>query len=196
VILPKRIYFTGVPGSRWSGVAQIIETINGMNTTDRWNHKEYEHSEFGGHRGAYFGVGMEYAANCSFTDQAYTSPDAGCMVVKSHEWSTQLKGLQIYHAVPDGDWIMLVYRPDLPSLEWWHQAGGFDITYPNYETYEGPGEMLYQIRRQNAQMLEFAHRENLKWSSFTSDWIAETFGEDSDFDIPEWTDVLVTMYKP
>jgi len=196
VILPKRIFFTGVPGSRWSGVAQIIETIDGMNTTDRWNHREYKHSGFAGHKGAYFGAGMEYDANCSFVDQAYTSPEAGCMVVKSHEWANDLIGVQLYQCYKQGDWIMFVYRPDLPSLEWWHQAGGFDITYPDYIAYEGPGEMLYQIRRQNSNMLRFAHSENLKWSPFNDEWIAETFGEDSDFDIPVWDDVLVTMYKP
>lgn len=194
--LPNKIYFTGVPGSRWSGIAQIIETLNGMNTTDRWNHREYEHSGFSGHVGAYFGEGMEFEANSSFVEQAYTAPDAGCMVVKSHEWANDLMGIQLYHCFKHEDWIMLVYRPDLPSLEWWHQAGGFDITYPDYTAYEGPGEMLYQIRRQNSQILRFANRENLTWSSFNVEWIEETFGQEYGDVIPVWDDVLVTMYKP
>ena len=52
--LPKRIFFTGVPGSKWSGIAQTIEALDGFNTTDRWNHREYKHSGFSGHVGAYF----------------------------------------------------------------------------------------------------------------------------------------------
>ena len=194
--LPKRIYFTGVPGSRWSGIAQTIESIDGFNTTDRWNHREYKHSEYSGHVGAYFGEGMEFEANCSFTDQAYTNPDAGTMLIKSHEWAEDLMGIQIYRCYKHEEWIMLVYRPDLDSLEWWHQAGGFDITYPDYTAYSGPGKMLYEIRRQNAQILKFAHAENLKWSSFNEDWIEETFGVDGEFDITSMPDVLVTMYKP
>lgn len=193
--LPNRIYFTGVPGSRWSAIAQTIENLNGMNTTDRRADRLYSQPGGATHRGAYFGEGMEFEANCSFVEQAYTAPDAGCMVVKSHEWATQLRGIQLYQCFKQSDWIMLVYRPDLTSLEWWHQAGGFGITYPDYTAYEGAGEMLYQIRRQNANILKFANRENLKWSSFNTDWIDETFDVEVR-DIPVWDDVLVTMYKP
>ena len=31
--------------------------------------------------------------------------------------------------------IILIYRPNEVSLEWWLQAGGFNITYPNYDYY-------------------------------------------------------------
>jgi len=196
VKLPKRIFFTGVPGSRWSGIAQVIESLEGMNTTDRRNHREYTHSGFSGHRGAYFGEGMEFEANCAFTDEAYTNPEAGCMIVKSHEWATDLIGVQLYQSYKQGDWIMLVYRPDLPSLEWWHQAGGFNITYPDYTAYKGPGKMLAEIQRQNSHMLRFANQENLKWSSFNAEWIQETFGQECNVEIKNWTDILVTVFKP
>jgi hypothetical protein len=60
--LPNRIFLTGVPGSRWSGIAQTLESLNGFNTGDRTPAREFSHSGFTGHKGAYFGKGMEYEA--------------------------------------------------------------------------------------------------------------------------------------
>jgi hypothetical protein len=35
MILPNKIFLTGVPGSRWSGIAQLIEdNVPGFNTAD------------------------------------------------------------------------------------------------------------------------------------------------------------------
>jgi hypothetical protein len=53
--LPNHIFFTGVPGSRWSGIAQTIESIPGFNTSDRNPGREYQHNTYSGHKGAYFG---------------------------------------------------------------------------------------------------------------------------------------------
>ena len=38
-MLPEYIFFTGVPGSRWSGIAQEIKSQPGYNTTDRAEHQ-------------------------------------------------------------------------------------------------------------------------------------------------------------
>ena len=76
-MLPNRIWFTGVPGSRWSGIAQTLEQISGMNTTDRTPEREYNHHQYSGHKGAYFGKGMEFPALVidSHVDQAFTSQE-------------------------------------------------------------------------------------------------------------------------
>jgi hypothetical protein len=57
--LPNHIFFTGAPGSRWSGIAQTIETLPGFNVSDRNPRREYAHNTYSGHKGAYFGHGME-----------------------------------------------------------------------------------------------------------------------------------------
>ena len=51
-MIPEHIFFTGVPGSRWSGIAQTIETIPGFNTSDRTPERTYDHHQFTGHKGA------------------------------------------------------------------------------------------------------------------------------------------------
>ena len=72
--LPNHIYFTGVPGCRLSGIAQIIESIPGMNTSDRTPAREYNHHSYTGHKGAYFGRDMEFEplADDDYVDQAWT----------------------------------------------------------------------------------------------------------------------------
>jgi hypothetical protein len=193
--LPKRIYFTGVPGSRWSGIAQILESLPGFNTSDRTSERDYSHHAYSGHKGAYFGEGMEFEANCSFTDQAWVRPESGCMIVKSHDWANDLDGIRIYRADKHSDWIMLVYRPDLTSNAWWHEAGGFKITYPNYSWYKDSATMLYEIQKQNKAILEFAYDNNLQWNRFDNQWIKDTFGLNYHGEIPAWKDILVTVYK-
>ena len=144
---PNHIYFTGVPGSRWSGIAQIIETIPGMNTSDRTPAREYTHHSYTGHKGAYFGRSMEFEAlaDSDYVDQAWTDP-RGCKLVKSHDWAYKLDYIK-QHC--DNDWIMLVYRPDLSSYAWWHEAGGFQIKYPCYDAYVDSQGMLSEITAQN-----------------------------------------------
>jgi hypothetical protein len=185
--LPDRIWFTGVPGSRWSGIAQILEQIPGMNTTDRTPEREYIHHQYSGHKGAYFGRGMEFPADSTQVDQAWTE-QAGCQLVKSHEWIDHVDQL------PKEDWKLLVYRPDQTSFAWWHEAGGFQIGYPNYSAYKNSANMLAEIIRTNQLILEYSCINNCSWNYFTTEWIEKSF--DMAIDVPNvWPDILVTLIK-
>ena len=151
--LPNRIFLTGVPGSRWSGIAQTLEKMSGMNISDRTPEREYDHHSYTGHKGAYFGTQMEFEPilDENYIDQAWTK-NIGCKLVKSHEWSNHLD--EISKKFPD-DLIMMIYRPDMISYAWWHEAGGFQIKYPNYSAYKNSGVMLSEIMKQNSCILEF-----------------------------------------
>lgn len=191
-MLPNRIWFTGVPGSRWSGIAQTLEQIPGMNTTDRTPEREYNHHQYSGHKGVYFGKGMEFPALVidSHVDQAFTSQE-GCRLIKSHEWADHLEGIQ---TLCPNDWIMLVYRPDQASFAWWHEAGGFQIGYPNYSAYKNSANMLAEIVRTNQLILEYGHKRNAKWEYFTTAWIQENFN--TTLEVPQtFSDILVTLIK-
>ena len=191
-MLPNRIWFTGVPGSRWSGIAQTLEQISGMNTTDRTPEREYNHHQYSGHKGAYFGKDMEFPALVidSHVDQAFTSQE-GCRLIKSHEWADHLEGIQ---TLCPNDWIMLVYRPDQSSFAWWHEAGGFQIGYPNYSAYKNSANMLAEIVRTNQLILEYGHKRNAKWEYFTTAWIQENFN--TTLEVPQtFSDILVTLIK-
>jgi len=49
-------------------------------------------------------------------------------------------------------------------MQWWLQAGGFDITYPNYEWYQNESTMAVQIHQQNKLILDFARQHKLQWT--------------------------------
>jgi hypothetical protein len=97
-MLPNRIFFTGVPGSRWSGVAQTLETIPGFNTSDRTPARTYSHHAYSGHQGAYFGYEMEFEPHVLWTgpeyiDQAWLEP-GGTRLVKSHNWTDRFDDIE------------------------------------------------------------------------------------------------------
>jgi hypothetical protein len=191
--LPKRIFFTGVPGSRWSGIAQHVECIPGFNTSDRTPEREYVHNQYTGHKGAYFGRGMELEAHLDdpgYIDSAWTD-DGGTRIVKSHDWAYVLPDIKDKYP---NDWIMLVYRPDMASFAWWHQAGGFNIKYPCYDAYRDSTTMMTEISRQNQSILDFGFQNKATWNYFTSEWCLENLGTGIHVD-KQWPDILVTLIK-
>lgn len=189
VKLPTRIFFTGVPGSRWSGIAQQLELVLGLNTSDRTPEREYTHSSYSGHKGVYFGKGMEFPADLKNVDRGFTSLH-GCRLIKSHEWSYMIKDI---HSKFIHDWILLVYRDNNVSFSWWKDAGGFDIKYPNYSYYKDDDTMLKEIRSQNKHILDFSVKHKLKWDNFGSKFIQNNF--DVSANIETMKDVYVTLIK-
>jgi len=190
--LPERIFFTGVPGSRWSSIAQTLETMFGMNISDRTIDREYVHHSYSGHKGAYFGPGMEFEPilDSDYIDQAWVEPQ-GCKLVKSHEWSYYLDQIKDKFS---NDWIIMIYRPDMSSYAWWHEAGGFQIKYPNYESYQNSAIMMSEIMKQNFEILNFGMLNGCKWEYFTSDWVWDNFNQTIDVD-EVFSDILVTIIR-
>lgn len=192
-MLPDRVFLTGVPGSRWSGIAQMVEQTPGFNTSDRDATRQYSHGKFSGHLGAYFGHGMEHepVLDADHIDRVWQQP-GGTRLVKSHDWSLMLD--QVQERFPQ-DWIMLVYRPDMASYAWWFEAGGFGITHPNYSHYRDSTGMLSAIMQQNQAILDWAARHDLTWNYFTAQWMQKQFGSTVDVG-PARNDILVTIKKP
>ena len=188
--LPNRIFFTGVPGSKWSGIAQILESSDTFDTSDRIPEREYAHNQYSGHKGAYFGMGREFYPDPMNIDQAWHGGE-GIKIAKSHDWAYMLDVIKPGFI---NDWVMLVYRPDDVSNAWWHQAGGFDITYPDYSHYNNSTQMLSAIKEQNNNILKFAHKHDTTWNYFTTAWIKSTFDLDIEVNTV-YDDVLVGIIK-
>jgi len=188
--LPNRLFFTGVPGSKWSGIAQILEHHSAFDTSDRTMEREYNHHQYSGHKGVYFGTGMEFPPDPTDVDRGWHE-GTGTKIVKSHEWAYQL---DVVKQTNPEDWIMLIYRPNEISNKWWHQAGGFDITYPNYEYYQNSENMYRAICEQNDCILKYAYRQKATWNYFTTEWIKSTFDLDIEVET-EYNDILVTVIK-
>jgi hypothetical protein len=199
--LPDHLFFTGVPGSHWSAIAQDIETIPGFNTTDHSAKREYSPGSYTGHKGAYFGEGMEFSAKIeypnsndirSFIDAPWQPGTYGTKIVKSHEWAYKLP--LIRHLFPN-DWIMLVYRPDLSSYAWWHEAGGFNIKYPNYAAYKDSANMLTEIVKQNQAILNYGALNDVTWSHYTTPWLRRAFDCPNAVAKKQKDDILVAIVK-
>ena len=108
MIIPEHIFFTGVPGSRWSGIAQTIETIPGFNTSDRTPERAYDHHAYSGHKGAYFGWGMEFDPTHIYGykhfDQAWTEPGGHNSAKMLQEIQTQNTRILEYACEVDAKW--------------------------------------------------------------------------------------------
>ena len=103
------IFFTGVPGSKWSGIAQRLKKDLGYNITDRDSHRVYSHGEYGGHVDSYFGTGMEFSVDLSIENLLAPFDGTGIKLLMSHEWPYYFD--QIIDQYPNAT-IKLVYRPN------------------------------------------------------------------------------------
>jgi len=159
--LPDKIFFCGAPGSRWSGVAQEIEKHPAIDISDRTPERKYTHHDFGGHIGAYFGTGMEFPADLDYDNLCSPYKGYGIPLLKSHEWCYKFD--EIIEKFPK-DWITVVYRNNRKCYNWWKEAGGWDITYPNYDWYEDDYVMIEKIQAQNKLIVDFVERFGLQWT--------------------------------
>jgi len=133
---------------------------------------------------------MEFYPDPMKVDQAWNS-GSGIKIVKSHDWAYMLDVIKPGFI---NDWVMLVYRPNEVSNDWWHEAGGFNIAYPDYSVYKDNNRMRNEIANQNIAILKFAHKHNATWNYFTSEWIKNTF--DLDIEVNNnYDDILVSIVK-
>lgn len=53
------LFYTGAPGSRWSAISQVLGQMPHVNKSDESDQRLFHHLKFSGHKGMYFGPGME-----------------------------------------------------------------------------------------------------------------------------------------
>ena len=160
------LFVAGAPGSRWSGVCKTIYGSPDFDRTDANPRREYSHASGAEpmHLGAYWDPGMEYGewfdrlsehqpAEC---ERVFDAPFSGqgTRLIKSHTFCHHLEYLHRHW--PDCG-IVLVHRPDQACLDWWIEAGGFNIHYPDYRPYyRDLDTMARRIAAQNRDLLAFA----------------------------------------
>ena len=96
-------------------------------------------------------------------------------MIKCHQFAHSLDWL--YENIPNSN-ILLVLRPNKECFDWWKQAGGWDITYPDYSWYCDDPTMKAQIQIENTLSDEFVEKHS-DWKPYTTEWITKNFGEHS-----------------
>lgn len=164
------IFVTGAPGSRWSAVAHAVSFADQINRSDSASGRVYARHGKALHFGNYFGPGMGYGDNFDHLDRLsrrellhefsrpYADP-GGTKLLKSHMFARHLRFLG--ETFPRARFI-LAYRPDKACLDWWLEAGGFRISYPDYSWYREVDNMRRQIAVDNHSILEFARANGLR----------------------------------
>ncbi len=187
------IFFTGVPGSRWSGIAQYLSQHSSVDNSDYNESRVYNGPDYFGeyralHTGNYFGPGMEYGdlfenmhsldpiellneLKAPYTDTNYKQ----VRILKSHQFAYHLEFIK--ETFPKSK-IVLVYLDSNPALKRWLRQGGFSITYPNYEWYVDEKTMLEKIKIENQYILDFCKKQNIILESFNDEWIKTKLGWD------------------
>ena len=142
------ILATGAPGSKWSGwIEKNLYTLEGIDTSDRSPEREYWNGQ-SMHRGAYFDPEMEYSNSRENWDKPFSGE--GTRIIKSHTFAYSLNTLKDY-----GYPIYMVVRSSVDCFNWWHEAGGWNIEYPNYSWYVDDKNMMNQIVSQNESIWKF-----------------------------------------
>lgn len=142
---------TGAPGSKWSGVARSIHGSISIDNTDASTERNYSSNTAAHamHSGAYWDPGMEFGTDQSEWDKPFSG--TGTRLIKSHTFAHELEALKEL-----GYPIIMVYRNDYECMNQWFNAGGFNITYPNYKPYyKNSGNMWLQIKKQNSDIMDF-----------------------------------------
>ena len=201
-------FLTGAPGSRWSGVAQIISENFNYNNSDETDWRVYKHGEFSGHRGAYWGPEMELGQNFhslernysddiigfkKACDRAFLTPvQAKPKMIKCHQFAYGLDWL--YRNIENSQ-ILLVKRENQECFDWWKEAGGWNIYYPKYTWYINDNHMMHYIEAENKLSNDFVKR-NGDWEDFNEDWLTEEYGEHNiEISKDNYKDVKVCLIK-
>jgi len=149
------IFFLGAPGSSWSRIAAILaySPILNLNLSDQSPEREYyiktskSWSHLVNHTGSYFGTGMEFGKNFENPRQSYNKisfkneilkafnehDDERNYLVKSHSLAYDIDWL--IETFPKAKIVGVIKQPVEECVKWWKEAGGFNITYPNYDWY-------------------------------------------------------------
>ena len=177
----KLIFFTGAPGSKWSAFAHILSHNNilPINTSDYANDRIYTHPVPNvSHLGAYWGPGFRWGENfhrinelskdeiIAEIDKPYSDKNwEQYRIIKCHQFSLNLDWIK--ENFPTSK-IMIVLRPNSVCANAWISAGGWDITYPTYQSYYKNDDTLREKTLTELQAAKtFINKHNIDMSVVT-----------------------------
>lgn len=187
------VFFTGAPGSKWSGSANVLQSIKSLNfnITDRSPEREYTHTgptplaRSITHTGVYFGPGHGFGEDFhnihllnpmvveDTIRNEWKDPSYGKLLVKSHFFSHNLD--YIAETWPENV-IIMILRPNTKCEQGWFGAGGWNISYPDYRPYyKDDDTMKAMIAEHNDKIIDFCNRKGVTIEPLTAEYLKRTF---------------------
>jgi hypothetical protein len=169
----KYIFLTGVPGSRWGRIEQMMYQVSDLvDTSCRQNHQQNLPAHSTRHIYTFWGPFHEHGDQfdqlsllgpdrvMAEIDAAYDPADSRpYRIIRCHWFSYQLDWIRTN--MPWVDIIMMFREPEM-SFRWWHESGGWDISYPNYAWYSNDLVLRRQIMTEHKLMLKFMREQGLQ----------------------------------
>ena len=177
------IWFTGIPGSKWSGVDIQMRNILPCDRTDETQERTMYHraktpgDNNNGHRGSYFGPGMgcgEDWIDFNFVEPQKLQNDinsvfngTGYRIVKSHFFARKFNLDYIWNNF-SGDYICLIYREPQKSFAWWSEVMDFsEGHYPDYRPgYTDYNTMRNLLWQESAKITDFAINKGIQFKKY------------------------------
>lgn len=188
------IFVTGPPGSRWSGISQELRKLQYINNDDLNICKTYKHHLYSGHIGAYFGPQMDYGTwleddfvHSKLEKEIKTIwSNKGSIILMSHHWAYYLENIRELYP---RSIIITITRPKQLCFDWWQEAGGWNISHPNYSWYQDDEKMKLEISKQYDSIEEYINNNYLEKLSYVD------FFKEFDLDVfnNKFDDVTLTV---
>jgi hypothetical protein len=97
---------------------------------------------------------------------AFQEKNSKTKMIKCHQFAYSLDWLKDNI---ENSQILLVRRGNKECFDWWKEAGGWDISYPNYQWYVDDHHMYHYIEAENKLADDFVKRTGNTWSMFDSE---------------------------
>ncbi len=178
--MKKYVFITGAPGSAWGRIeAQIRKSTDVVDSTNFQPYLQDNIDNSTNHIHKFYGPYQQHGER--FDVMHLMGPDAvmeeidksfdpsdirPIRFVRCHWFAYQLDWIKEH--LPQVD-IISVFRESQMSYDWWHQSGGWSITYPNYKWYATSENMMRQIKVENDCILKFMFENKLKMTDNTWD---------------------------
>lgn len=179
----KRIWFTGIPGSKWSGIDIQMRLVLPSDRTDETPDRIFYHranrpgDPNNGHRGSYWGPGMGCGED--WTDFNHMSKEQilqdiddvftgdGYRIIKSHFFARKFNLEYIWNNFP-GDYIVLCYKEPQSSFAWWSNVmdfseGHFPDYRPGYTDYNTMRSLLWT---ESVKITDFAIKKGIQFKEY------------------------------
>jgi hypothetical protein len=192
-----RVWMTGIPGSRWSGVYNRLVTLtNYFDRSDETLENIHFHKnakatilrhpdteKFLGHKGTYWSQtsGTEHWEDITKLSREEIVSDLSTVytgdntpIIRNHCFLRHNSIEFLAKTFPD-DILMMVWRPAKTSLSWWTDIMEWDDTYPDYSKIYSYDTFSASVQDEGQYMADIAIMNDIMFEKHDIHWYEKYF---------------------